>query len=129
MHNDDTNILVEIAYLDAGLIPRCGSFTSKDGKLLFCMLENMTTNEARTSKRKFRKYFRKALAAEKEKIALGVENEFKWRSRRHRRQMQAHRIKRLELANGVGCGETAALLNYHKANRRQLVYRYIYSTQ
>ena len=129
MMSDPNQILTDIAYLDAGLVPIGASISiGRDGDTVKHALSNLSPENSKKARRRFRKYFRKALAWEMNRIKIFYKfressTSRSWRARQMREDMYA-----LQRKCGVIRDADKELSTLHMANRRRLVNRYLRHT-
>ena len=124
--SDPGQILIDIAYLDAGLVPTGSAMSiGRDGDAIKQALGGLSPEKSKKIRRRFRKYFRKALAWEMNRIKVFYK--FKESNMSHvwrAKQMQSD-IYTLQRKCGIILDSDEELSVFHRGNRRRLVNRYL----
>jgi hypothetical protein len=125
MHSDN-DILINALYLDTGLIPPGSSANEKEGDRIRECLASVDPRTARIFKRRFRKYFRKAVKWHSSVLLQLHMNADHLRCSRSRRRARAHReIDIFKMQMGITLSPGERIAYSHLAARRGLVKRYL----
>jgi len=126
--SDPRQILIDIAYLDAGLVPTGSAMSvGRDGDAIKQALGNLSPEKSKKIRRRFRKYFRKALVWEMNRIKVFYK--FKESNNPRLRSRQIHDdIYILQRKCGIIRDPNEGLGVLHRRYRRRLVNRYLRHT-
>ncbi len=124
MLTDSEKILLDMAYLDKGLVPNGSTITDIPTDQLEVAFANMSPEDVRRMKRKYRKYLRKAVAWRTKHIRSSMSRKNFGRSFSSRREMIEETVNIFLGTLGMGKYSTDKVHPGHRFKRRALVKDY-----
>jgi hypothetical protein len=118
-------MIIDISYLDKGLVPSGDVWSNSDGDHIKACLDNLSPEASRSTRRKFRKIFRRAVKWQLANIKSASEaNRLAYReSRSIAKDRLIDQVNRFR--NNLGLNSKGRLTPHQRSSRRRLVRTYM----